>query len=62
MPTTIQVSELTVQLLRKLKKETKSKDYDEVIQSFLKKKRTMFGAHPEMTPFTAEDEAILHEV
>ncbi len=62
MPTTIQISDLTLQLLKKLKNEMKSKDYDEVIQRFLRKKKTMFGEHPEMTPFTEDDEARLHEV
>ncbi len=62
MPTTIQISELTLQLLRRLKEETMSKNYDEVIQRFLKKKKSMFGAHPEMTSFTEEDEARLHEI
>ncbi len=36
MPTTIQINEETLELLKKVKHQTKAQTYDEVIQNFMK--------------------------
>jgi predicted CopG family antitoxin len=59
--TTIQIGKAALQMLKELKKRTKAKSYEEVIrklaESKLKVPSSMFGKHPEMKSFTAEEEA-----
>ena len=66
MVTTIQIQENTLQLMKKLKFDFKLKTYDEVIHKLMELKRKIpkskFGAHPEMTEFTTEDESEFHEL
>lgn len=65
MPTTIQVEEKTLRLLRRIKEKSGSKTYDEAINKLISKKtdipRSMFGVHPEMRPFTEEDRLKAHD-
>jgi predicted CopG family antitoxin len=62
MATTIQIREPTLQVLKKIKAELGLKTYDEVINRLIKRRRSMFGAHPGITEFKEEDEAEFHEV
>ena len=66
MATTIQVRENTLQLLKEIKGEYNANSLDEVINNLIDLKRktqkTRFGAHPEMTEFTAADEGEFHEL
>ncbi len=66
MPTTIQVRENTLQLLKEIKGEYNASSLDEVINNLIDLKRTIpktkFGAHPQMTEFTPEDEGEFHEL
>ena len=66
MVTTIQVQENTLQLMKKIKLDLKVSTYDEVINKLIELKRKVpkskFGAHPEMTEFTVEDESEFHEL
>lgn len=65
MATTIQVETRTLRLLRQLKGRLKAKTYDQVIRGLLSKKSdvptSLFGSHPEMTPFTEEDRLKFHD-
>jgi predicted CopG family antitoxin len=60
METTIQVKEPTLQILKKIKAELGLKTYDEVINRLIKKRKSMFGAHPQISEFKEEDEAEFH--
>lgn len=66
MPTTIQVRESTLQLLKEMKGEYEAKTYDTVINRLIELKNDIpisrFGAHPEMTEFTEEDEGEFHDL
>ena len=66
MPTTVQISERTLQMLNKLKAEMHARSYDEVIKTLILEKegipRSMFGSNRRLRPFSPEDEAELHEL
>ncbi len=66
MPTTIQVSERTHQMLSRLKAEMGVRSLDEVIRRLILERErlpaSMFGSNPRLRPFTPEDEADLHEL
>jgi len=59
--TTVEVKRTTLQALEELKDELGVRRLDETIQALIQQVKGMpkskFGAHPEMKPFTAEDEA-----
>jgi len=60
MATSIQVQESTLQTMKDMKSELDLKTYDELINFLIELRRKIprskFGAHPEMTEFTAKDE------
>ncbi|MEM3677286.1 MAG: ribbon-helix-helix protein, CopG family [Candidatus Bathyarchaeia archaeon] len=64
--TTVEVDRATLQALKELKDELGVKSFDEAIRALIRQVRgipkSKFGAHPDMEPFTAEDEATLHEL
>ncbi|UCE16841.1 MAG: hypothetical protein JSV12_04350 [Candidatus Bathyarchaeota archaeon] len=64
--TTVEVKKTTLQTLEELKVEFGAKSLDEAIRALIRKFRKIptskFGAHPEMKPFTSEDEAAFHEL
>ena len=64
--TTVEVKRTTLQALEGLKAELGARSLDETIQALIRKAknipRSKFGAHPNMKPFTAEDEAKFHEL
>ena len=64
MATTIQVSQLTRQVLEKLKTEEKAHSFDEVIQILVKKvdkvPSSMFGSAT-LSPWTKKDRMDFHE-
>ena len=66
MTTSVQVSEKTIQLLDKLKKELGAKSFDQVIRDLItdRKKipRSMFGSNPKLRPFSHREEAESHEL
>lgn len=66
MSTTIQIEENTLQIMKTLKADFKVKTYNEVIEKLVelrgKLPRSRFGAHPEMTEFTEDDEAEFHDL
>ncbi len=66
MVTTIQVKENTLQLMKNIKTDLKLDTYDEVINKLIELKRKIpkskFGAHPEMSQFTIEDESEFHDI
>ena len=66
LPTTVQVSKKTLQMLNELKKEVGAKSHDEVIRLLVyeRKKipRSMFGSNPRLSPFSREDEVEFHEL
>jgi len=66
MPTTVQVTEKTLQMLNKLKEEMKARSHDEVIRTLISERknipRSMFGSNPKLKPFSHEDEAEFHEL
>ena len=66
MVTTIQIQENTLQIMKKIKLDFNVKTYDEVINKLIEMKRKItkskFGAHPEMTEFTIEDESEFHDL
>src|SRR6266849_9792451 len=65
MTTSVQVSEKTIQLLDKLKKELGARSFDQVIRDLItdRKKipRSMFGSNPKLRPFSHTEEAKSHE-
>jgi len=66
MATTIQIQENTLQIMKKIKTDLNVNSYDEVIKKLIelrnKTPKSKFGAHPEMTEFTSEDESEFHEL
>lgn len=66
VPTTVQVSEKTLQMLNKLKEEMGASSHDKVIKTLISERkripRSMFGANPKLKPFSKEDEAECHEL
>ena len=64
--TTVEVKKTTLQALKELKDELGAKSLDEAIRALIRRVRKIpkskFGAHPEMKPFTSEDEATFHEL
>jgi uncharacterized protein YoxC len=66
MPTTVQVTEKTLQMLNKLKEEMKARSHDEVIKTLISEMkgipRSMFGANRKLRSFSKEDEAEFHEL
>ncbi len=66
MPTTVQVSERTLQVLNKLKEEMRARSHDEVIRTLISERNkipsSMFGSNPKLKPFLREDEAEFHEL
>ena len=61
MAATVKVSERTLQLLNKLKKEIGARSHDHVIRELIRERmkmpRSMFGSNPQLRSFSAEDEA-----
>jgi len=66
MPTTVQVSEKTLQMLNKLKEEMRARSHEEVIKTLIFERKkipsSMFGSNPRLKPFSREDEAEFHEL
>ncbi len=66
MPTTVQVDEKTLQMLNKIKKETKAKSHNEVIKTLISERKkipcSMFGSNRKLKPFTQKDEAESHDL
>jgi hypothetical protein len=66
MVTTIQVQNSTLQLMKRIKNDFKVSTYDEVINKLIELKRKIpkskFGAHPEMSEFTIQDESEFHDL
>lgn len=66
MPTTVQVSEKTLQMLNELKKEMKARSHDAVIKSLISKRKripnSMFGSNRRLKPFSRADEGESHEL
>jgi len=64
--TTVEVKKNTLQALEELKARLDAKSLDETIQELIRRvgkiPKSKFGAHPEMTAFTPEDEAKVHEL
>lgn len=64
--TTVEVKRNTLRALEELKAELGARSLDEVIQALISRlrpvPRSKFGAHPEMRPFTREDEGQGHEL
>ena len=61
---TIKIEESTLQLLKALKEETNSKNFDDAIRKLSETRvripKSMFGAHPEMSSFTENDKIRFH--
>jgi hypothetical protein len=66
LPTTVQVSEKTLKMLNKIKKEMKASSHDQVIKSLILERKnipcSMFGSDHNLKPFTQEDKAESHEL
>jgi len=66
MPTTVQISEKTLQMLNRLKEEMQARSHDEVIRTLISERKkipsSMFGSNPRLKSFTSEDEAEFHEL
>jgi hypothetical protein len=66
VPTTVQVDEKTLQMLNKIKKETKAKSHDEVIKTLISEGKkipcSMFGSNRKLSSFSEQDEAEFHEL
>ena len=60
MPTTVQVSEKSFQMLNKLKAEMRVRSHDEVIKMFIFEREGipsfMFGSNRRLRPFSPNDE------
>ena len=61
---TIKIEESTLQLLKALKEETGSKNFDDAIRKLSERRvpKSMFGAHPKMSSFTEKDKIRFHEL
>jgi len=59
--TTVKVKRTTLRALEELKDELGVRSLDETIQALIRQvkgiPKSKFGVHPEMKPFTVEDEA-----
>jgi hypothetical protein len=66
LTTSVQVSERTLQLLNKLKREEGLKSLDQVIRELVAERgkipKSMFGSNPKLRSFTVKDEADSHEL
>ncbi|MBI5884545.1 hypothetical protein HZB89_00425 [archaeon] len=66
MYSTLQVSQTVLQRLAKLKLKYGTKSYNELLFKLVQKEEgipeDMFGAHPEMKPFSRHGKAALHEL
>ena len=66
MPTTVQVDEKTLQMLNKIKKETKARSHDEVIKALISDRKkipcSMFGSNCKLNSFSEKDEAEFHDL
>jgi len=66
MPTTVQVSEKTLQMLNKLKEELRARSHEEVIKTLISERKkipsSMFGSNPRLEPFSHKDEGEFHEL
>jgi hypothetical protein len=66
LTTSVQVSERTLQLLNKLKREEGLKSLDQVIRELVAERgkipKSMFGSNPRLRIFTNKDEAESHEL
>lgn len=66
MSTTVEVKKNTARVLEELKRRYKAKSIDETLRKLIGKAEnipdSMFGAHPEIKPFTKADEAKNHEL
>jgi predicted CopG family antitoxin len=66
VPTTVQVDEKTLQMLNKIKKETKARSHDEVIKTLISYRKkipcSMFGSNRKLNSFSEKDEAEFHEL
>jgi hypothetical protein len=66
LTTSVQVSERTLQLLNKLKREEGLRSLDQVIRELVAERgkipKSMFGSNPKLRSFTAKDEAESHEL
>lgn len=64
--TTVEVKKSTLQALEEIKAELGARSLDEAIQTLIRKvqkiPKTKFGAHPDMSSFTPEDEVQSHEL
>ncbi len=62
----MQVSERTLQLLNKVKREEGLRSLDQVIRELVAERgkipKSMFGSNPKLRSFTAKDEAESHEL
>jgi hypothetical protein len=66
VPTTVQVDEKTLQMLNKIKKETKARSHDEVIKTLIIDRKkipcSMFGSNRKLNSFSERDEAEFHDL
>jgi len=66
VPTTVRVSEKTLQMLNRLKKELGARSHDEVIRRLIFERKkipsSMFGSNPRLRSFSREDEVKFHEL
>jgi len=66
MTTSVQVSEKTMQLLDKLKKELGARSFDQVIRDLITERKktppSIFGSNTRLRPFSSKEEAKSHEL
>jgi hypothetical protein len=66
LTTSVQVSERTLQLLNKVKREEGLRSLDQVIRELVAERgkipKSMFGSNPKLRSFNAKDEAESHEL
>ncbi len=66
MSTTVEVKRTTARILEELKHRYRARSIDETVRKLISKAEnipdSMFGAHPDMKPFTRADEAKAHEL
>lgn len=66
MPTTVDVSEKTLQMLNELKEEMRARSHDEVIKKLISKRKkipdSMFRSNRKLRPFSRQDEAESHDL
>ncbi|MBI2335945.1 MAG: hypothetical protein HYU97_04200 [Deltaproteobacteria bacterium] len=65
MPTTIQIENKTLLLLKRLKTKFKVKTYDEIIRKLISKKvepvSSLLGAHSHLPSFSEQDHLFSHD-